>query len=221
MKNPPSNLPATRRRLPIMASLFLALASTLLFTGCFGLFKADTTETRHFILTPVYEPTAKPDVQSIALGLGQVKLPGYLTGISMVVRRGTNEIAYLPRALWGERLDAGIQRVLAANLTTLLPADPVRLSAWSKDQVTVGLYVTIEQFEMETNGGAVLVAAWRIVSSDGEQLLKTGRCRLVNTGPNPSLNQPVAVAGLSALLGDFSRRLAQSVREAAPPPCLN
>ncbi|HEX9048030.1 MAG TPA: PqiC family protein [Verrucomicrobiae bacterium] len=211
-----SSLPtsACRRCFFVFASLLFAVACSLLVTGCFGLFKPDAVETRRFLLTPTCESATNTNTPPVALGLGQVKLPAYLKGASIVMRQGSNEIAYLPRALWSERLDAGVQRVLAANLAALLPADPVRQSAWSQDEVAVGVYVTIEQFEMQASGGAVLVASWRVVSPGGARLLKSGRCRIANGGAHSPGDAAAAVAGMSALLDDFSRQLAQSIRDA-------
>ena len=103
------------------------------------------------------EPATTPR-SSVAVGVGPVKLAAYLFNTSLAVRKGTNEIEYLPTAFWAERLDAGLQRVLAANLVTLLPTDQIRLSAWESGDVSVEVYVAIERFDVDANGGGVLVA---------------------------------------------------------------
>ena len=112
-------------------------------TGCSFLKPAKATA-RHFVLTPL--PAAQPPgvaPGALAVGLGQVKLPAYLFETSLAVRKGTNEIEYLPSALWAERLDTGFQRVLAANLAILLPSEHIRLSAWKSEDVAAEVYVTI------------------------------------------------------------------------------
>ena len=120
-----------------------------------------------------------PD-KSLAVGLGQVKLPAYLFNTSLAVRKGTNEIDYLPSALWAERLDTGFQRVLAADLAIVLPTDRIQLSAWQKDDVVAEVYVTIEQFDVDASGRGVLVAQWRVLSPGGEKILKAGVSRLTH-----------------------------------------
>ena len=80
-----------------------------------------------------------------------MKLAAYLFNTSLAVRKGTNEIDYLPSALWAERLDTGLQRVLAANLATLLPTDQIRLSAWRSEDVSVEVYVAIERFDVDAS----------------------------------------------------------------------
>ena len=150
------------------------------------------------------------------MGLGQVKLPAYLFNTSLAVRKGTNEIDYLPSALWAERLDTGFQRVLAANLAIVLPTDHIQLSAWQKDDVAAEVYVTIEQFDVDASGRGVLVAQWRVLSPGGEKILKAGGSRLTHQGPTPDAGASGAVATLSELVADFSRQLAQALKETTP-----
>jgi uncharacterized lipoprotein YmbA len=201
-------------RISDLASLpLIALAVCAGLTGCSFLKPAHDT-TRHFVLTPL--PAAGPakvTPGALAVGLGQVKLPAYLLDTSLAVRKATNEIDYLPGVLWAERLDTGIQRVLAANLGTLLPTDQVRLSAWRSEEVAAEVYVTIEQFDMDSSGLGVLVARWRIHSPGAEKTLNAGESRLTHPGPAPDANPSGAIATLSDLLAEFSRKLAQGLQE--------
>jgi uncharacterized lipoprotein YmbA len=195
--------------------LLLAVAACVCLTGCFGFLKPARATARHFVLTPL--PAAEPAKvapDALAVGVGHVKLPAYLFDTSLAVRNGTNEIEYLPTALWAERLDTGIQRVLAANLATLLPTDQVRLSAWRREDVGAEVYVAIERFEVDTSGRGVLVAWWRILSPGGEKTLKAGESRYTRQGPAPDTSPSGAIATLSDLMADVSRRLAQAVKEA-------
>jgi uncharacterized lipoprotein YmbA len=141
-------------------------------------------------------------------------LPTYLFNTSLAVRKGTNEIDYLPSALWAERLDTGFQRVLAANLAIVLPARQVRLSAWRSDEVAAEAYVAIEQFDVDTAGRGVLIAQWRVLSPGGDKILKAGTSRLSCQGPLPEAGASGTVASLSDLLAGFSRELAKSLQEA-------
>jgi uncharacterized lipoprotein YmbA len=191
----------------------------LCLTGCFGFLKPAKSTARHFVLTPVVatEPTVAPR-SSAAVGVGPVKLAAYLFNTSMAVRKGTNEIDYLPSAIWAERLDTGLQRVLAANLAILLPTDQIRLSAWQTTDVSVEVYVAMERLDVDTHGQAVLVAWWRILSPGGEKILKAGESRLARRGPLPGVDPSGAVGTLSDLVADMSRQLAQTINETAKPP---
>jgi hypothetical protein len=199
-----------------LLSLLLTLTVCACLTGCSFLKPAKPTA-RYFVLTPL--PATGPALaatNTLAVGLGQVKLPAYLFESSLAVRKGTNEIEYLPSSLWAERLDTGFQRVLAANLAIVLPTVQVRLSAWQRDSVAAELSVSIEQFDVDTSGRAVLVAHWRVLSPGGEKILKAGGSRLTHQGPRPDAGASAAVSTLSELVGDFSRELAQALKETTP-----
>ena len=190
-----------------------ALAVCLCLTGCSFLKPAHET-TQRFVLTPL-PATGSGAVASgaLAVGVGQVKIPGYLFDTSLAVRNGTNEIKYLPTTLWAERLDTGVQRILAANLATLLPTDQIRFSTWRREDVAAEVYLNIQQFDVDASGRGVLVAWWRILSPGGDKTLKAGESRFSQQGPVPADNPSGAVATLSDLLGELSRQLAQTLKE--------
>ena len=200
--------------MPRLAGWPVAIAVCVCLTGCFGFLKPTGPMARHFVLTPL--PTAGPVTAipgALAVGVGPVKLPSYLFSTSLAVRKGANEIDYLPWLLWGERLDKGMQRVLAANLSTLLPTDKIRLGAWRSDDVSAEVYVTIGQFDVDAGGRGVLVAWWRILSPGGEKTLKSGESHFAREGPSPETDPSGATATLSELAADFSRQLAQAIKE--------
>jgi len=188
--------------------LLLALTACLSLTGCLNFLKPAKVTARHFVLTslpPADGATTNPG--ALAVGVGGVKLPDYLFDTSLAIRKGTNEIDYLPEVIWAERLDNGIQRVLAANLATLLPTDQIRLSAWRREDVGVEVYVSIEHFETDTSGRGLLAARWRVVAPGGENTLKAGESRFTRSGPSPEVDPSGAVATLSELVAELSREM--------------
>ncbi len=206
---------------PSVVALLLGLTLCASLTGC-GFLKPAKPTTRYFVLTPM--PSTVPATvasKPLPVGLGKVKLPAYLFDTSFAVRKGTNEVEYLPSVLWAERLDTGCQRALAANLAALLPSDQVRLSAWQSSDVSAEVYVTIEQFDVDARGQGVIAATWRVMAPGGEKTLKTGQCRLARQGPSPQTNPSGAVATLSDLLVELSRQLARALQESATAPGLN
>jgi len=214
-----TSVPGTRRHNWLSAGAIVTCLTTALFaiavsaglTGCSFLKPAEATA-RYFVLKPV--PAAEPAPvasNTLAVGLGQVKLPAYLSSTSLAISKGTNEIEYLPSAFWAERLDTGFQRVLAVDLAAGLPNGQVRTSSWQKEDVAAEVYVTVEQFDVDVKGQGVLIAQWRILSPGGEKVLKAGAARLSRPGPPPAAGPSGAVATLSDLVADLSRQLAQAL----------
>jgi uncharacterized lipoprotein YmbA len=198
----------------LAAPLLLVVVGAAL-TGC-SFLKPAKPIARHFVLAPLAATGVAPAAPGgPAVGVGQVKLPAYLFDTSLAVRRGTNEIHYLPSVLWAERLDTGFQRALAANLAVLLPTDRICLSVWRSEDIAAELQVTLEQFDVDSSGRGVLVAWWRVVAPGGEKTLKAGESRLTCQGPAPETDPAGAVATLSELTTQFSRQVAKALGDAA------
>ncbi len=203
----------------IVRGAHLAVMTCLLsgVSGCTFLKPAKSTA-RHFVLTPMASFGSATDTSgSIAVGLGKVQIAGYIFDTSVAIRRGSNEIEYLPINFWAERLDSGFQRVLAADLAIILPTDRIPLSAWQRDEVVAELYVTLEQFDVDVSGRGVLVARWRILSPGGDRVVKAGSCRLSRHGPSPENDVSASISTLSELVADFASQLAQALKEATSP----
>jgi uncharacterized lipoprotein YmbA len=186
-----------------------ALCATV--TGCFS---PHTVATRHFILTPA--PATAEATSGIRLGVGVVKMPDYLLSNSLAVRKNAGEIRYLEGALWAERLDKGFARVLAANLSAMIPTDQVQVGAWLADDVTLEVHVTVEQFDVDQGGTGILAAQWSITAPGGTKILKSGESRLTKAGKSPTSDSQNIAATLSELTATFSQMLAETVRRVAP-----
>jgi len=150
------------------------------------------------------------------VGVGIVKMPDYLLRNSLAVRKNADEVTYLETALWAERLDKDFTSTFVANLSELIPTDQIRLGAWRADEVALEVYVTIEQFDVDTTGKGMLVAWWRITSPGEAKVLKSGDVRLSKTGKSLASDPQNIVATLSDLVADLSQVLAQNIRDIAP-----
>jgi uncharacterized lipoprotein YmbA len=189
---------------------------------CFGLagcsfLKPSGVTPRSFMLTPLSTTPASPAQTSAkAVGVGFVRLPAYLFARSMAMRQGASEVVYLDTAFWAERLDSGLQRVIAVNLAALLPTTQVRLSTWQPEEVSAELYVTVERFDVHLSGEYALQAWWRIVPPGGGEVWKAGQFQATRTGPAPNVDPDGATALMSALTADLSRDLAQALASVVP-----
>jgi uncharacterized lipoprotein YmbA len=188
----------------------------LLLTGC--LLKKTTIPARHFVLSAMStnENHSAPK-EYLSVGIGFVRMPSYLLNNSIALRNNANEIDFLEDAVWAERLDQCFQRALAANLSRLLSSDSIYLSDWARDQVMVRLSINVHQFDVDTSGHGTLIAHWRITSSDRGTPLKSGQVQLERVGASPHGHPEIIAITLSDVLAEFSRDLAQAIRESIKP----
>src|SRR5258708_7915755 len=165
-------LPSPFPRLLLDSGLCVAAA------GCFS---PHTVATRQFVLASATSTGAAP-ATNVRLGVRVVGMPEYLNSGSLAVRVSASEIRYLETALWAERLDHGFERVLAADLSAMIPTEQVRLGAWRTDDVTLEVHVRVEQFDVDPHGQGKLVAEWRITSPGDRKVLKSGTARMTWSG---------------------------------------
>ena len=188
----------------------------LCVNGCALLKSSKGITPRSFVLTPipVVKPAARGQSTNMVVGMKEVKMPGYLSEKAFAVRKGSNEIVYLDSIEWAERLDTGLQRVLAANIGTLLPTEQVRLSMWGAEAVSVEVEVNVERFDVDSHGQGVLMAWWRVLSPGGEKVLASGRFSATQQGPAPNKDPRGAAALMSALAAELAEDLARAIKRA-------
>ncbi len=198
---------------PSCYRVILAGVLSLCLAGC-SFLKPSGITPRTYVLTPVQPGAASVPAGStnVVIGMRPVKVPGYLSGKGFAMRNGSNEILYLEGAEWAERMDNALQRVVAANLCSLIPTDQVRLSLWNMETVSFQIEINVEQFDVDANGVAELKAWWRVLSSSGAPIA-SGRFSEERKGPSPKIDTDGSAASMSALVADFSEMLAQAIRQ--------
>lgn len=207
------------KNLALASLLLTAVPAGLALTGC-SFLKPSGVTSRAFVLTTVPDSTPAPASSSAptathAVGLGFVRIPEHLFARPLAVRQGAHEILYLQTAHWAERLDRGLQRSLAHYLSTQLPDTQVLLSTWRPEAVTCEIYLTVEQFDVDTFGEARLAASWRVVAPGDAELRVARQFQSSRSGPAPETDPEGAVASLSALVAELGQALAQDL-EAMP-----
>jgi uncharacterized protein len=197
-----------RNRIFTTASLLVVFA----FTGCKA-FKPVEDLNRFYVLSAVAKTsTDVPANQNLTIGVTPVDLPGYLQNTRIPVRRGTNEISYSDYRQWAEHLDKGIQRVLASNLSSLVPSARVITSAWQPGDVKSEVHVSIRRFELDESGQATLECEWRIISPDNGRVLHLDHSMINKKGPPLATNPTGAVSTLSQTLGELSDQIAAALK---------
>lgn len=168
---------------------------------------------RTFVLTPISAPSPTGLASTnMAVGIRPVKMPGYLSGKALAMRQQNNEIVYLESFEWAERLDTTLQRVLAADLGSLIPTDQVRLSRWAPEAVAVEVDVNVDRFDVDSRGEGVLMAWWRVLSPGDEKVIASGRFSAARKGPPPNSDPVGAAALMSNLASNLAETLARAIK---------
>jgi len=151
-----------RRIRSISALLLLALGSS----AC-SFLSPEVDLTRFAVLAAVDEipgEHAEPAPQTeIALGLGPIGVPEYLLRPEVQTRVGGTRLVPSATELWGEPLDRGLERVLAADLAQAFGARRVVLHPWyASDAPDVQVRIQFLRFEREAADRVVLHARWSV-----------------------------------------------------------
>jgi uncharacterized lipoprotein YmbA len=151
--------------------------------------------------------------RDLTIGLGPVTLPPYLDRPQIVTRTSRAKLDLAEFDQWAAPLQDTAARVLAENLSLLIPTDRVLLHPWPRAaEIDYQAIVDITQFDGTTGGEVVLVARWSIVGADGKELML--RKARFNT-PAGGQNYEATVTAMSRTLEALSRDIAATIQTIA------
>jgi uncharacterized lipoprotein YmbA len=197
----------------LLARAALGLGALLLVAGCattparfYMLSALPQVETASAMLTPPQGPT---------IGIGPVTLPRYLDRPQIVTRSGPYELKLAEFDRWVEPLDTNVTRVLADNLTSLLPTTRVVAHPWPRaTSVDYQILVEVTHLLSQLGGESVLMADWSIFKGEGQQPLLSGKSRL--SAPVAGQHHAAVVSAMSQTLADLSREIAAAAKGLGP-----
>jgi uncharacterized lipoprotein YmbA len=180
---------------------------------------ASTPPSSFYLLTPLEEAedrTATLSNKGVILGIGPVSFPDFLDRPQIVVRAGSNRLELDELSRWGGTLQDGFLRTLGENLAHLLGTANILLyPAEVRFPVDYRVIGNVLRFEGSPNGEAVLKVRWAVVDPYSERPLaireSVYRSRVSGEG------REALVVALSASLGDFSRDVAETLRQLPRP----
>jgi uncharacterized protein len=146
----------------------------------------------------------------ISLGVGPVRLPGYLDRREILTRVSQSRLDVSQNDRWAEPLDENLAHVLAQNLSVLLGSDGVISYPWP---IAKGpdYRVTVEVLQFECNSAleAQLSARWWVIDRNDTGAAKVKESHLTRAATDRSTG--ASVAALSETVADLSRQIAQAV----------
>jgi len=197
------------RSIPIWVLVGFACAT---LTGCAAL-EPRADPSRFFTLTPLSQvdrPQSQSNPAAISIGLGPVKMAGYLDRQQLVTRVSQNRFQVAENDRWAEPLEENFTRVLMENLTALAPTTGFVGYPWrANERPKYQLEIEVLRFEANSAANVELLARWQLRESATKRLARSQQTRLSPAITGSSTE--AAVAALSAALGEFSREIAQAV----------
>ncbi|MGD1000444.1 MAG: PqiC family protein [Candidatus Brocadiia bacterium] len=192
-------------------NLWLAagLAATLLMTGAC----ARSQQTRYYVLSPLAEganQAARVEQAGPRLFVDSVVLPAYLVRPEIVTRLSSEEVKPLEFRRWAEPLEAGLTRVLAENLSALLPVWRVETEPTANHRPG-DFMVSVRVTRLDADAKAVNVAAeWSVRDRTKQETVFASRVAIAEavTGAEPDQ----IVAALNRAVYSLSKQIADSLK---------
>jgi len=192
--------------------VFLALLalSALGLAACIG---GTTPPSQFYMLEPI-QAARQPAgaVEKRVIALAPVRIPQYVDRPQIVTATGKNAYQLSELNRWAERLDDNIARVLAQNLSALVPADLVLLNATGRaKQAALRVSVNILEFHIDPKAQARVSAQWSVARGEETLLARPFQC-----GEAATAGDYRAMAGaLNTCLDRLSREMADALRPLA------
>lgn len=189
--------------IPLLPVLILSLAA------------CTTSSSQFYMLEPVtgfeHKSPAGTTKKPVVI-LSPIRIPHYVNRPQIVTANGKNAYQLSELNRWTEALDHNIGRVLAQNLTILVPAE-VGFSSTSTtaERANFRVSVNILEFHADPQGQAGLTAKWQITRSDGAIVNRQVSYR----APASTSDYRIIVEALNDCLNRLSRDLADELQRLA------
>jgi uncharacterized lipoprotein YmbA len=197
----------------VLALVALTLGTSLMVGGC------ASQPSRFYLLsalpnteTASLETSGK---QGPTIGVGPVTLPRYLDRPQIVTRTSPYELKLAEFDRWAEALDVNFSRVLAENLSFLIPTGRVAAFPWSR-ATSIDYQITVEvtHFLSQVGGESLLIADWILFKGEGQQVLMSGKSRFSASAAGQDYAS--MVAAMSQTVASLSREIATAIKGAGP-----
>jgi uncharacterized protein len=195
---------------PVLAMLSLVL---LVLGGC-----GSTPPTRFYVLPTLTDasPPTSTGKRDLTIGVGPVTLPPYLDRPQIVTRASRAKLDLAEFDQWAASLQDTVARVLAENLSLLIPTDRMVLHPWPRTTaIDYQVIVEVTQFDRTLGGEVVLVTRWSITAAN-EQELMMRKARF--SAPAGGQDYEATVTAMSRTLEALSRDIAATIQSMPQQP---
>jgi hypothetical protein len=155
-------------------------------------------------------PAAVMD-DTLAIGVGPVEFPKFLDRPQIVTRKSQNQIEVSEFHRWAGSFPGDFSRVLAKNISILLPSDRVAVYPWGEQfSPTYRLKLDVEQFDGRLGERVVLDVTWMVTDQEGTNKLLVRKSLIEE--PVSDKNYEALVEAKSNALTTLSRTIVEEIR---------
>ena len=160
-------------------------------------------------------PAAVMD-DTLAIGVGPVEFPKFLDRPQIVTRKSQNQIEVSEFHRWAGSFPGDFSRVLAKNISILLPSDRVAVYPWGEQfSPTYRVKLDVEQFDGQLGERVVLDVTWMVTDQEGTNKLVV-RKSLIEEPVSDKTYEALVVAESNALV-TLSRTIVEEIRKLGTP----
>jgi hypothetical protein len=147
---------------------------------------------------------------TLAIGVGPVEFPRFLDRPQIVTRKSQHRLSISEFHRWAGSFSEDFLRVLAKNISMLLPADRVAAYPWT-DQFspTHRIQLILEQFDGRFDGDVVLNVTWSVWNQKDTNQAIFKHTRIQE--PVSAENYDALVAAQSRAIGTLSRDIVEEM----------
>jgi uncharacterized lipoprotein YmbA len=166
---------------------------------------SSVADTKFYILTPL--PASQKSTDNVTgrptvIALRPINLPEQLDRLQIVTRVGENRLHVAESDHWGAPLRESFARVLAEDLSVLVPGGRVLLFPWGREtQIDYDVFVDVLRFDGTLGGESTLVADWTIRRLGSERIRNMSRSTLSEPAGESYTTLVLAESRLIAALG--------------------
>ena len=191
----------------------------LLVVGACSPFGSGTRHpTENYVLNSLFSEETAPqpiaDLGNIGILVGPIRMAMYLDRTDVVIRNSRNEIGIADFASWAGPLRENFSRVLAENLSLWLNTKKVGIFPATKlPFFDYNVSINVTRFDGRPGDKAHLRARWDVLDKKRKNMLFNEHTVLSHPTENDSIE--AMVASQSRLLADFSRQIAEAIKNLA------
>jgi uncharacterized lipoprotein YmbA len=160
-------------------------------------------------------PAAVMD-DTIAIGVGPVEFPKFLDRPQIVTRKSQNQIEISEFNRWAGSFPGDFSRVLAKNISILLPTDQVAVYPWGDTfSPAYQIKLDVEQFDGQLGEQVLLRVTWSVVGQGGANELVVRKSFVEE--PVSGNDYEGLVEAQSNGLATLSRAIVEEIRKLGTP----